>query len=83
MTSKIGMALTDNVLAGMNEEEKMFWHDFLSEAKELINNLRERGLPEPFQPPDSLKNKYKKAITDYDGGKYCQVRHLERIFMFS
>lgn len=77
-----GLPLSDECLAAMEESERAFWEDFLSEAKGLIGAEEEKGASMPYAPTSSLQEKYRKALTDYDGQKYCQVRQLQGIFSF-
>ena len=77
-----GAPLNDDVLLEMSEEERVFWEDFFAEADQVIVKRKVEGKSRPFAPTVSLKEKYEKAITKYDGGKYCAVKQRERIFAF-
>jgi len=77
-----GLPLDDGAFARMTEEERDFWMDFLGEAEKVIGEMTDRGETQPFAPPQSLREKYQKALIKYDGGKYCQVRQLQGVFVF-
>mgnify|MGYP001566029756 CR=1 FL=1 len=81
-TVQQGIALDDGTLSKMTEEERGFWMDFLGEAKQVIDEKTARDETQPFAPPQSLREKYQKALIKYDGGKYCQVRQLQGVFVF-
>jgi len=66
----------------MSKEERVFWNDFFAEADQVMIERKAEGKSNPFAPTVSLKEKYEKAITKYDGGKYCAVKQRERIFAF-
>ena len=77
-----GVPLDKITLSGMSKEERVFWEDFLGEAKQVIDKKNAENETKPFTPPASLKTKYQKAIADYNGEKYCQIRQLQEIFTF-
>jgi len=77
-----GESLSDDVLLAMSKEERVFWKDFFAEADQVMIERKAEGKSKPFAPTVSLKEKYEKAITKYDGGKYCAVKQRERIFAF-
>lgn len=78
----IGVPLNEPTLSKMSEEERSFWEDFLEEATQVISEKEAKDETQPYAPPESLKAKYEKAITEYDGEKYCQIRQLQGIFAF-
>ena len=77
-----GIPLDPPTLAAMNEEERKFWDDFLSEASALLNQLKNSGSSQPFQPTESLRAKHQTALSKYEGEKYCQMRQLKEFFAF-
>jgi len=88
-----GIPLNDFTLSKMNLEERKFWEDFLKEADEIINEEYAKRVAiggkkikkaknVMLVPSPSLQEKYKKAIVEYDGEKYCQIQHLKWIFAF-
>ncbi len=77
-----GIPMTDEVISAMSVEEQAFWVDFLGEAKGLVEGARARGEERPLTPTDSLRRKYRKALTEYDGEGFCQMRQIKEIFGF-
>lgn len=77
-----GVPLNMGTMASMSQEEVVFWNDFLPDAQLAIDVLEEEGKQPPFEPPASLRAKYRHALEKYNGGIYCQVRQLQRIFNF-
>lgn len=82
MTEQLGVPLTDEVLEAMSKEIKKFWYSFLGQSMKICKKNRSAKALIPYTPPLSLQKKYEKAIRDYSGGKYCQVRQMEEIFNF-
>lgn len=79
---QIGMPMTEEDLLNMAPDEQVFWHSFHGEAKETIAKMKESKLKPPFEPPSSLREKYRIAIEHYHGDVYCPVKQLEQIFNF-
>ena len=79
---QLGVPLNEATFSGMDKEERAFWEDFLKEARQVMDEKEAKGEKEPFTPLPSLKAKYQKAIADYNGEKYCQIRQLQEIFTF-
>lgn len=79
---QIGVPLNDETLSEMTEEERDFWLDFLGHARRVIDEKEREGKQKPFMPPPDLVQKYQKALADYNGARYCQVRQLQQIFAF-
>jgi len=79
---RLGFPLNEQTLSQMTKEERKFWMDFFEEAHKVIEDMKAHDETIPFTPPSSLKEKYQKAIIDYDGEKYCQIRQLQGIFTF-
>jgi len=79
---KMGEPLDDNALAQMSKKEREFWFSFLHRANQEIAQRENKHSKRPFQPSASLKRKHLRAIKEYGGAKYCQVRQLEIIFRF-
>ena len=77
-----GIPLDEVTLSMMSEEEQAFWKDFLEEAEQLIDKKEKENETRPYTPTESLNTKYGIAITDYDGEEYCQIRHLQSVFVF-
>ncbi len=75
-----GTPMTQETFAAMVGEEQAFWQDFLGEAKALVKELRARGEEPPFTPTGSIRRKYDEAIAKYDGGHYCQMGQIKRLF---
>ena len=89
--SQLGIPLDEFTLSKMSEEEREFWEDFLKEADQVIGEEHDkRDMDKETKkvknfiliPPLSLKEKYQKAIAEYDGEKYCQIQQLKKIFVF-
>jgi hypothetical protein len=74
--------LDEATLSKMKKEERAFWEDFLEEAMTVFKENGERGEEEPYNPPPSLKKKFKTAIRRYRGDRYCQVKQLRSVFSF-
>jgi len=80
---QIGTPLEERDLAAMPSEAQMFWHDFFQQAEQEIEAADGRNEQQPFMPSQDLREKYLRAITEFDGSKYCPVRQLEKIFNFN
>lgn len=79
---QLGIPLNKPVLNTMDSGEQAFWYDFLREAKRVIDMKEAAREMQPFRPPDDLREKYERAVAQYDGRSYCQIRQLEQIFAF-
>ena len=77
-----GVPLDDDTLSKMSEEVRAFWESFLQEALDIINQKEAAGEEEPFQPTPELEQMYFKALDEYGGEPYCQMRHLKDMFTF-
>ena len=77
-----GIPLDDTTLSSMSPSERFFWISFMEEAREVLEKCIERGDARPYTPTDSLKTKYNTALTQYEGGKYCQMIQLHGLFSF-
>jgi hypothetical protein len=78
-----GIALNQITLSGMPAEEQAFWNDFLPEAYGHIFEQRQMGASRPLTPTDSIREKYFRALKDFDGAKYCQMMQIKEIFGFN
>lgn len=81
MPIQLGAPLS-HCLSAMETAEHAFWDDFMAEARRVIDQLEAEGKRSPFTPPLSLRKKYERAIREFEGRRYCQVRQLEYIFSF-
>jgi len=79
MPTRIGVPLTDEVLANMSKEERAFWSGFLGAVQKIVQATQEKSIGHKKLPPHLLK-KYHTAIRKYDGEKYCQMRQIKLIF---
>jgi len=89
---QLGIPLDEFTLSTMGKTEQKFWNSFLKEAQEIINeeDAKRKSVSKKTKkvknviliPPLSLKEKYQKAIAEYDGEKYCQIQQLKEIFAF-
>lgn len=79
-----GIPLNQTTLSRMSEEERDFWMDFLEEAARIVKVFAYDGgtRNRPWDPPESLRAKYWKAVAEYDGMQYCQVNQLSELFRF-
>jgi len=77
-----GIPLNNEMVSGMGKEERAFWDDFLGEAFRVIQEKVSEGETAPYTPPASLQKKYKRAINEHNGEKYCQIKQLQEIFSF-
>jgi len=77
-----GEPLTDEMLAAMDAAEAGFWRGFLEEAKTVLAAKKRCGFQTPYIPTSSLYAKYRRAIKEFAGGKYCPVKQLEELFAF-
>jgi hypothetical protein len=77
-----GIPLDWDTLDRMSLEEERFWMDFSDQARQEIQSGKrtEKG---KIIPSTSLKAKYRRAISQYQGEGYCPVKQLEVIFDFS
>ncbi len=89
--SQLGVPLNEFTLSKMSPEEREFWEDFLKETDQVIGEEHDkRDMDKKTKkvknfiliPSSSLQAKYKKAIVEYDGEKYCQIQRLKKIFAF-
>jgi len=78
----IGVSLDEDILDTMPFEERAFWISFLEQARQEAHDAENLGHIRPFRPSLSLLISYRRAIGDYDGARYCQVRQLAKIFNF-
>lgn len=79
-----GVPLNGQVLAAMSKEERSFWLNFLDEAARTVQIFAQDGgaRNKPWDPPESLRVKYREAVEKYSGEQYCQVRQLAELFRF-
>ena len=54
----------------------------MEEAKTVLDAKKSCGFLTPYIPTPSLYAKYRRAIKEFDGGKYCPVKQLEELFAF-
>jgi hypothetical protein len=80
--SQIGAPLEDQDLAAMPPEAQTFWHGFFGQAEQEMKAAEDRNEQQPFVPSQDLREKHFRAITEFDGSRYCPVRQLENIFDF-
>jgi hypothetical protein len=80
---QLGVPLDDETFLMMDSEEVQFWQDLLGQAqREIKREEEESGQTSHIVPSVSLRAKYQKALAQYNGAQYCQVRQLEQIFIF-
>ena len=77
-----GVPLNDTTFSTMSKEEYEFWIDFLEQAQKVINDKEKKKESMPYKPPKSLREKYLKALAEYNGEQYCQIQQLKEIFAF-
>lgn len=79
-----GVPLNQDTLSRMSGEERDFWMDFLEEASRMVNVFANDGgmRNKPWDPPESLRTKYWKAVAEYNGRQYCQMHQLGELFRF-
>jgi hypothetical protein len=79
---QLGVPLSDDTLAAMSDGERAFWMDFLEQADVEIKACENSCDVQPYAPSESLAAKYNRALGEFDGGKYCQMKYLGKIFVF-
>ena len=79
---RLGIPLDEDNLDAMCVEERKFWLDLLEQAQREIKIAQGRWENFPYVPSDSLRKKYRKALTEHNGRVYCQVKQMERVFVF-
>ncbi len=79
---QLGIPLDNETLGVMEYEEARFWMDFLMQAQQEIKDAENSGEQQPLVPSESLRRKRQRALTQYDGEKYCQMRQMAKIFIF-
>lgn len=84
MSAQLGpgghIPLNNATLEQMSEEERLFWQGFLIRAKYFVDAEKEKGSSFPYTLPPRLFADLRKALTVYDGEKYCQVNQILGIF---
>ena len=75
-------ALTPEILAAMNKEERDFWEKLNKLAtKEVVSN-KEVLTKGRYTPSRKLRELLLRAKNQYDGMRYCQMQQLAKIFEF-
>lgn len=80
--ARLGIPLNEDILNAMSVEERKFWMDLLKQAQQEIQFHENSGETSPFVPSESLRAKYQRARTQYNGAHYCQMRQLAQLFIF-
>ena len=78
---QFGIPLDEGHLDAMDAREREFWMDLLEQADREIKTAQDRGENLPYVPSESLRAKYQRALTQYSGSFYCQVRQMQQIFL--
>ena len=74
--------IVPEVLAEMGEKEQAFWMELLEEAEAALKTAEEKGSGHPYIPSDSLKEKFKMAISRFEGEQYLLIPYLRKRFSF-
>ncbi len=79
---QMGVALNDDMLASLPQEEQDFWNDFLQYAKDVISQKKAAGEEQPYVPTSRLQEEFDRAVREFGGDRYCQIHQLKKIFDF-
>jgi len=79
---QIGKPLTQETLDAMPKAESAFWEDFLTQARVELDAKTAEKVSRPYAPTADLAAKYRRAIGEFKGGAYCQIKQLEGLFDF-
>ena len=79
---QLGVPLNNAALIAMGDMEREFWLDLLMQAKQEIGECDGRDETELFTPTESLSAKYRRALAEFGGERYYQMKQLAEIFNF-
>lgn len=78
---KLGVPLDEEHLNAMGVEERNFFLGLLAQGQREIRMAEARGEHSPFVPSNYLRGIYRRALTEHNGGAYCQVRQMQVLFL--